>query len=73
MEHARRTVAERVARILERAEKEISDQEAASAPTSPTPQPVRAAEPVVREGLPDFDQPAETSTSAPDYRRHRNR
>ncbi|MFT3724592.1 MAG: glycoside hydrolase family protein [Hyphomonadaceae bacterium] len=47
LDGARRTVAERVARILERAEQEISQQEAAA--------------PQVREGLPDFEKPAERS------------
>lgn len=49
LDGARRTVAERVARILERAEQEISQQEAAA--------------PQVREGLPDFEKPAERVAS----------
>lgn len=55
----RRVVAERVARILDRAEKEIDSQEAAAAPQQPKAQPAKQPSPEVREGLPDFDQPAE--------------
>lgn len=60
----RRAVAERVARILERAEKEIDSQEAAAAP-QPRPRPAPQPAPEVREGLPDFDQPAESMTVEP--------
>ncbi|MDP3494474.1 MAG: glycoside hydrolase family protein [Hyphomonadaceae bacterium] len=56
IERDRRVVAERVARILERAEQEIDSQEAAAAP-QPKPQQVR-------DGLPDFDQPAERMAAA---------
>ncbi len=61
MEHARRAVAERVARILERAEKEIDTQESAARPAAAQQpkQPAAKPEQEVREGLPDFDQPAE--------------
>ncbi len=52
LEDARRVVADRVARILERAEQEISEQEAA------------APHGAVREGLPDFDKPAERAGPA---------
>lgn len=65
MEDARRVVAERVARILERAEKEISDQEAAAKPAAAPIAPVVKPEPAVRDGLPDFDEPAERAPSAP--------
>ncbi len=58
IEQARRVVAERVARIIERTEKTISDQQAAeSKPVASAPQ--RPAQPQVLEGLPDFDKPAE--------------
>lgn len=60
IEQARRVVAERVARILERAEKEIDTQEEAAKPVASPTQPKPAAKQhEVREGLPDFDQPAE--------------
>ncbi len=55
IDSARRTVAERVARILERAEQEISEQEAIGR----QPASAQARRPDVREGLPDFDKPAE--------------
>ncbi|MBK8839214.1 MAG: glycoside hydrolase family protein [Hyphomonadaceae bacterium] len=60
IEHARRVVAERVARILERAEKEIDTQEGAARPAAVQPKlAAKQPEPDVREGLPDFDHPAE--------------
>lgn len=57
IDSARRMVAERVARILERAEQEISEQEAASRKLD------------VREGFPDFDKPAEKAAPASAARR----
>ena len=63
IDRARRVVAERVARILERAEKEIDTQESAAAPQS-KPVSAKQSEPEVREGLPDFDQPAERMATA---------
>lgn len=68
VDQARRTVAERVARILDRAEKEISEQEAAEAPQAPAaiePPQARPVQPEVRDGLPDFDRPAERIIVAP--------
>ncbi len=69
IERARKIVAERVARIIERAEKEIDTQESAARPTAtaePKSQPfsitAKPMQPEVREGLPDFDQPAERAT-----------
>lgn len=64
----RRVVAERVARILDRAEKEIDSQEAAAAPQQPKAQPPKQPAPEVREGLPDFDQPSERMTVQPTKR-----
>lgn len=63
IDRARRVVAERVARILERAEREIDTQESAAAPQSRRPA-ARQPEQEVREGLPDFDQPAERMAAA---------
>lgn len=63
IDRARRAVAERVARILERAEREIDTQENAAAPQSKR-SAERQPEPEVREGLPDFDQPAERTAAA---------
>jgi lysozyme len=60
IEEARRVVAERVARIIERTEKTISDQQAAeSRPATSAPKAEAAPRPQVLEGLPDFDKPAE--------------
>jgi len=66
IERARKIVAERVARIIERAEKEIDTQESSARPAGPSeqrpePTPIAAKPPhsEVREGLPDFDQPAD--------------
>jgi GH24 family phage-related lysozyme (muramidase) len=62
MASARRTVTERVARILERAERQISDQEKNDAPDAPPPLvKARAPEDEVRDGLPDFDLPSEAA------------
>jgi lysozyme len=60
VDHASRTMAERVARILERTEREIANRETAA----PKAEPARAAEPDVRDGLPDFDQPVERPAAA---------
>ena len=57
-------VAERVARILERAEKEIDTQEEAAKPAAvPAQQKPAIKQPEVREGLPDFDRPAERTVT----------
>ncbi len=74
--HARRTVAERVARILERAEQEITNQEAAAAPATPAPQPVRAAEAGRPRRPARFRQAGRSHASAHvqrNHRRHRDR
>lgn len=55
-----RTVAERVSRILERAEHEITERESAVGDTDAA----GAARLLIREGLPDFDKPAERAAAS---------
>lgn len=61
IEQARQAVAERLARILERTERNIADsqadQAAAERPVE-KPAPAAKAQPVVIDGMPDFDAPA---------------
>ncbi len=62
---ASRTVADRVSNILSGLQKKIDSHEASSAQqTEPTAFARPASRGVVREGLPDFDAPAETGRAA---------
>ncbi len=60
---ASRTVAERVSNILTGLQKKIDSHEATSAP-QPEARPAVATQRVVREGLPDFNAPAERARAA---------
>lgn len=59
---ASRTMAERVSRILSGVEQKIETHEAVPA-EQPRPSAARPARPDVREGLPDFDMPAERAAA----------
>ncbi len=64
IEYASRSMAERVARILVRTEQEIVRQEGADRPIAPSAVQQKF-EADVREGLPDFDRPAEAFQKRP--------